>query len=155
MSAFGRRHFGRVLRGGAPDSVDPYRAGNVLEVLLANIVEGEVETSGYVLLNTGGHANASGLSQTFQPSRDVHPVTKDVVVLHNDVALVNADTELDAILVRRSATSLIYPVLPLGRTTQCINHTGKFDQQAITGRLDDAAPVFGDLRIDNVGPDGP
>ena len=46
-------------------------------------------------------------------------------------------------------------VLPFGRTTQCINHTGKFDQQAITGRFDDAASVFGDLRVDNLRPDRP
>src|SRR5580704_17874436 len=50
-----------------------------------NVIEGEVETPGYVLLNTGRDANASGLCQTFEPSRDVHPVTEDVVVLHNDV----------------------------------------------------------------------
>jgi hypothetical protein len=104
-------------------------------------------------LNSGGHANASGLGQTFQPSRDVHPITEDVVVPHNDVALVNADTELDAIVARCSGISLIHPVLPLGRTPQCINHTGEFDQQPITGRFDDAAPVFGDVRVDYFGAD--
>jgi hypothetical protein len=62
-------------------------------------------------------------------------------------------SDLDAIVARCSGTSLIHLVLPLGRTTQCINHTGKFDQQAIAGRFDDAAPVFGDLRVDNVRPD--
>jgi hypothetical protein len=45
---------------------------------------GGSETPGYVLLNTGGHANASGLGRTFQPGRDVHPVTEDVVVLCNE-----------------------------------------------------------------------
>jgi hypothetical protein len=51
--------------------------------------------------------------------------------------------------------SLMHRVLPLGRTTQCINHTGEFDQQAITGRFDNAAPVFGDLRVNYLGPDRP
>ena len=120
-----------------------------------NVVEDEAETPGYVLLNTGGYANASGLGQTFQPSRDVHPVTEDVVVLHNDVALVNADTELDAIVARCNGISLTHLVLPLGRTPQGINHTGKFDQEAITGRFDDAASVFGNLRVDNLRPDRP
>ena len=152
---FRSAHFRRVLSGGEPHSVDPHRAGNVLEALLSHVVEGEVETPGYVLLNTGGHANASGLGQTFQPSRDVHPVSEDVVVLHNDVALVNADPKLDAIVARFTGISLTHSVLPLGRTTQCINHTGKFDQQAITGRFDDAAPVFGDLGIDKLCPDRP
>jgi hypothetical protein len=57
-----------------------------------------------------------------------HPVAEDIVVLHNDIALVNADTNFDAIVARCSSTSLIHSVLPLGRTTQCINHTGKFDE---------------------------
>ena len=86
-------------------------------------------------------------------SRDVHPVTEDVVVLHNDVALVNADTEFDAVVGRYRRVPLMHPVLPFGRTTQCINHTGKFDQQAVTRRLDDAAPVFADLRVNNLGAD--
>jgi hypothetical protein len=61
---------------------------------------------------------------------------------------VNAYTELDTIVARRSGTSFTHLVLPLGRTTQCIDHTGKFDQKAIPGRFDDAAPMFGDCRID-------
>jgi hypothetical protein len=154
-SVFGRYHFGRILSGGEPHSVDAHRAGNVLEALLSHVVKGEIQTPGYVLLNTGRNANASGLSQTFQPSRDVHSVTEDVAVLHNNVALVNADTELNAIVARHGGISLTHPVLPLGRTSQGINHTGKFDQQSITGRFDDAAPVFGDLRVDNLRPDRP
>jgi hypothetical protein len=62
-----------------------------------------------------------------------HPVTKNVVVLHNDVALVNADTELDPMAIRCGGISLIHSVLPLAGTMQCINDTGRFDQQAITG----------------------
>jgi hypothetical protein len=121
----------------------------------SNVVEDEVKTPGHILLNACRHTNSSGLGQTFQPSRDIHPVTKDVVVLHNDVALVNADTELDAMVARCSGISLIHPLLPLGRTTQCVNHTGKFDQQAITRRFDDPSTVFADFRIDNVRPDRP
>jgi hypothetical protein len=125
----------------------------VLEALLSDVVESEVETPGYVLLYTGRHANASGLGETFQPSRDIHAVTEDVVVLHNDVALVNADSKLDAIVARYSGISLTHRVLPLGRTAQCIDNTGKFDQQAIASRFDDASTTFADLRIDHVGAD--
>jgi hypothetical protein len=121
----------------------------------SNVIEDKVEPPSHVLLNTGGNANPVRIGQTFEASRDVHPVPEDVVVLHHDVALVNADTELDAIIAGCSGTSFTHPVLPLGRTTQGINHTGKFDQQAITGRFDDAAPVFGDLRVDNLRSDRP
>src|SRR5215469_4644671 len=154
-SAFGRRRLERVLTGGEPHSVDSHRAGNVLEALLSNVVEREVKTPCYVLLYTGGHAYASGLGQTLQPSRDVHPVSKDVVVLNNDVALVNTDTKFDAIIVGYTGTPLAHRVLPLSRATQCIDYTGEFDQQAITGRFDYAAPIFVDPWLDNVRPDRP
>jgi hypothetical protein len=49
-----------------------------------------------------------------------------------------------AILTFRSAIMF----LNLTRTPHSIDHTGKFDQQPITGHFDDAAPVFGDLRVD-------
>src|SRR4029077_15837712 len=99
-SAFDRRHFGRSLNGATTYPMDLHRSGNVLEALLSHVVEGEVETPGYVLLNTGGHTNTSRLGQTFQTGCNIHPVTKDVVVLYNNVALVNANPELDAIIVR-------------------------------------------------------
>jgi len=48
IPAFGRRHFGRGFSGGEANSVDTHRSGNVFEALFAQIVEGEVETPGYV-----------------------------------------------------------------------------------------------------------
>jgi len=73
-----------------------------------------------------------------------------VAVFNNNVALVNADTKLDAIVARCGGITLDHAALPFSHTTQCINHTGKFDQQAITSRFDNAAPVFGDLGINQV-----
>jgi hypothetical protein len=58
----------------------------------------------------------------------------------------NSVTEPDSADRWHIGITLCHAVLPLGRTTQCINHTGEFDQQAIAGRFDDAAPVFGELR---------
>jgi len=59
----------------------------------------------------------------------------------HDIALVNAAAELDAIVTRRSGVPLMHPVLPFGRATQCIDNTGELDQQPITSRFDDPAPV--------------
>jgi hypothetical protein len=66
---------------------------------------------------------------------------------------VNTDTKLDAIVTRCSGISLIHPVLPLGGTTQCINDTGEFDEQSVSGSFDDAPSMFADLGIDHVGAD--
>src|SRR6516165_410843 len=152
-SAFGRRRLERVLTGGEPHSVDSHRAGNVLEALLSNVVEREVKTPCYVLLYTGGHAYASGLGQSFQASRDVHPITEDVAVLHNDVALMNANTELDAFLGGDVRITLGHYALDLTRTPQSVDNTRKLDQQAVSGGFDDAPSMFADLRIGHFGAD--
>jgi hypothetical protein len=47
---------GRVREGASrsdTDTVDPDRPGDILERLLAEIVEGEVEPAGIILLNAG------------------------------------------------------------------------------------------------------
>ena len=116
-----------VLSGAEVHTVNPYRAGNVLKALLSNVLEGEVETPGYILLNTSRDTNASGLGQTLQPSRDVHPIAENVVVDDHDIADVDAYSKFDAVGRRHIGVTLGHPGLPLGRTTQCINHTGKFD----------------------------
>jgi hypothetical protein len=61
---------------------------------------------------------------------------------------VNADTELDALVARCSGTSLIHRLLPFTRTTQSVDDTCELDQQAVSGRFYDAAPVFADLGVD-------
>jgi hypothetical protein len=147
-SAFSRRHLRCILSGGETHPVDTHGSSNVFEALFTQIIKCEVEPTHSILLNTGRNADPARFSQSFEPSGDVHAVSENVVVLHNDVADVDTYSELDAAGRRRGGITLGHDFLNLSRTTQCINHTGKFDQQAITGRFDDAAPVFGNLRID-------
>jgi hypothetical protein len=35
------------------------------------------------------------MSQTFQPSRNIHAITEGIAILDNDIALVNADPQFD------------------------------------------------------------
>jgi hypothetical protein len=95
-------------------------------------VHGEVETPGYVLLNTGGHADASGLGQSFETGSYIYPIAEDVAVLGNNIPDINAHTKFDAFVVGDPGITLGHAGLDLGRTSQGTNHTGKFDQQAIT-----------------------
>jgi hypothetical protein len=113
-----------------------------------NVVEGEVETPGCILLNTGRYAYPTGISQCLQPSGNVDSATKNVAVLHHDVALVNADTELNAFLGSHPGITFGHAVLNLSRTPQGIDDTLELDQQSVARCFDDPAPMLGDLRID-------
>ena len=44
-----------------------------------------------------------GSARAFEPRRDVDPIAKDVVVLDDDIAEIDADAQFDAIVRRRSA----------------------------------------------------
>jgi hypothetical protein len=78
----------------------PYWTHDVLERLLADVFEGNVELARGILPDLRRDADAARLRQAFEPCRNVHTVPENVPILDYDVAHVNADAELDA-LVRR------------------------------------------------------
>ena len=88
------------LRTVERDAVDADRPGDVLELLLAVVDEADVEPAFGILLHARRHADAARLGQALEAGGHVHAVAEDVVVLDDDVADMDADAELDA-LVRR------------------------------------------------------
>jgi hypothetical protein len=54
-------------------------------------------------------ANPTGLRQGFEPGRDVHPVTKDVVLFNDNVAQVDANAESDPPLFGHFGSRSIIP----------------------------------------------
>src|SRR6516162_4802869 len=76
----------------------PHRPRNVLDLLLAEIVEGDVEAVAHLLVRRGTEANPARLGQRFEPGRYVDAVAKDVAVLDDDVADIDAHAKFDAAL---------------------------------------------------------
>ena len=72
----------------------------------------------------------------------------DIVVEDNDIAHVDAHSKFDAIFEGDLCIALGHRGLNLSRTPHGIDNTGELDQQAITGRFDDAASMCCDLRVD-------
>src|SRR4029077_15120989 len=71
----------------------------------------------------------------------------------DNVALVYADAELDALVGCRRGIALTYCRLHLCRTAQRVDRTAEFYEQAVAGRLDDPAIMPLDGRIDQLCPD--
>jgi hypothetical protein len=76
------------------------------------------------------------------------PVTKDVALLHDDVALMDTDAELDPFGGEGPAIAPDHRLLHLGRAAQRVHHAGEFDEQPIAGRLDQPTTMCGDLGVD-------
>ena len=134
--------------GSQVDRVNPYRARDVLQLLVAQVAKSEVEFAGSILLHARRDADAAWLGQAFKAGRDVDPVTEDVTVLDDDVALMDADPQFDAAVRRNALVVFGDPRLDLAGAAQGVDGTGEFGKETIAGGLDHPAVVGGDARID-------
>src|SRR5439155_18697379 len=78
------------------DAVDPYRPGNVLDLLLAQILKHKGQPVADVVVNRVGDEYPAGIGQGFDPGRDIDAVTIEVVGFDDYVAEIDADAQLDA-----------------------------------------------------------
>ena len=74
-----------------------------------------------------------------QPSSHIDPVAEDVLVINDDVALMHADAELDALIDRGLGVALGHRALDSHRATHRLDRAGKLDEDAVTSGLDDPA----------------
>jgi prevent-host-death family protein len=146
------RHTGqRQLRNGfRAQRVDPDRASDVLDILFALILERVGQLVANVVAHRPRNADAAGLGQCFEARGDIDAVAEDVVAVRDDIAEVDADAQPDAPLVGQIGLAVEHASLHLGGTAHRVDDAGELGEQTVSGGLDDAAPVLGDLRIDQL-----
>src|SRR5207247_4754247 len=93
------------LGGPRSDPVHPHRPRDVLDLLLARVVEGEVELVAHLIAHDTADADAARLGERLEAGGDVDAVAIDVVVVADDVADIDADAELDALVGRTIAVA--------------------------------------------------
>ena len=100
LSGSGKGALGEAARGGSrvdADAVGVHRSRDVLDLLLAHVLEGEAQLVAHLVAHHAADADAAGLGQGFQPRGDVDAIAEDVVAVDDDVAEIDADAELDAL----------------------------------------------------------
>jgi len=105
-----------------------------------------------VLLHPRRDADAARLGQCFEARCDIDPIAKDVAILDDDVADIDADAQLDAVVGRYPGIAPGHLALRFDGGAQCIHNTGELDEQPVAGGLDNAAMVFGNFRIEKLTP---
>ena len=80
VRALGMLEGRRGLRA-EPDAPGAHRLGDVLQRLLAQVVEGDLDLAADLPVRVVRHADAAGLGNAFQPRGDVDAVAEDVVVV--------------------------------------------------------------------------
>ena len=147
LAAHWRR--GCIRREPHPKDVD--RAGDVLDVLLADILKGDVVEPVVDLIAHGARdADAAGLGEHLETRRDVDAIAKNIVVLDDHVAQIDADAELDPPRRRHIGIAPRHPALDFGCACHRVYDAMEFHQHAVAGRLDDTAPVLGNGGINEL-----
>src|SRR6516164_2179755 len=130
------------------NAVYAHRAGDVLDPLLAQILEDKGQPIAHVIINGIRYEHPTGIGQGFDPRRNIDPVSINVVALDDDIAKVDPDAKLEPLTNRDTRVALCHAALHLDCAADRIDDARKFHQYAVTGRLDDSAAVLGDLGID-------
>ena len=101
----------RRRRAAEQRAVDLHRPRDVLQLLLAGVLEVHVDLAAHLPVGIVRHADAAGLGDAFKPRGDIHAVAEDVVVLDDDVADMDADAQLDALVLRHRRVALDHTAL--------------------------------------------
>src|SRR5260370_17993226 len=83
----------------------PHRPSDILDVLLAHILKGNVELVAHLVADDAADAKAARLGQTLQSGGEIDPVAENVAFVDDDVALMDAEAELDPLLCRHIAVA--------------------------------------------------
>jgi len=100
---------------------------DVLELLLARILEGDIELALHILSYPAGDTNTARLCKRFQTRRYIYTVTVDVATVNYYVAEIDPYAELDPSLGRHPRVPPGHRALHLDCTTQCIHDACEYD----------------------------
>nr|WP_235983676.1 hypothetical protein [Bradyrhizobium australiense] len=101
------------------------RPGNILQLLLARILDVESYLVARVIENRLRDADAAGLGDPLKSRRDVDAVAKEVAAFDHDVPKIDPDAKLNSFLLRHVCIAFDHALLDLDRATHCIHDAWK------------------------------
>jgi hypothetical protein len=132
---------------GLAHPVDPDRLGDVLDLLLAQIVEGQRQLVADLVARGAGEADRPGLGERFQPGGDVDPVAEQVAAVDNHIADMDADAELHRLVGGAGGILCRDRRLDRDRTRRRIDRTGEVGDDAVAGGVEDAPAMLADQPV--------
>lgn len=148
----GRRVLALVPAGIGHPLPDPDRAGDVLDLLQAEIGERLRYTVLGYLVHDIRDADRAGFGNRFQPGGDIDRVAENIPVFQDDIADIDADAILDALLAGGILLALLHRLLDLQGAAHGRLRRIEARQHAVACGLDDLAAGLRDGRVDQLAP---
>jgi hypothetical protein len=117
--------------------------------LRANVVEANIETSMHLLAHCRRYADATRVGQGLEARCHIDAIASDVVAVYDDVAQVETDAELNALIGRLRLIVCPHSPLYVNCATKCSVRAVEFKEHPVTGGLDDPAAELTNLGIDD------
>jgi hypothetical protein len=76
-----------------PRTPHPYRLRDILQALRTQILEGNIDFAANLAIRVIGNADAARLGNPLKPRRNVDAIAKNIIVIDDDVADVDADAK--------------------------------------------------------------
>ena len=134
--------------------IDPHRTGDVLDLLLAAILERVGQLVANLIADDTRYADAGRIGERLEPRRDIDAVAEDVVILGDDVAEVDADAEFEPPLGGDIAVARGHLALHPNGATHRIDDAGELDKEPVAGGFDDPPVTFAKPRVGDLMPPG-
>src|SRR5882724_3248739 len=134
------------------DAVNANWPLDILQGLLAHILESKIEPVANMVADWSGDRYPARRSDALQARRDVDPVAKNILSLHNNVAHIHSHAKFDALILRCTSISFSDTTLQLGGARHRVHDTGKLHQHSVAGQFDDSSLMLADFGINEISP---
>jgi hypothetical protein len=129
--------------------IHPDRLCDVLDLLIAQIVEPQRQLVAEVIPRDGRDADRPRLSEGFKASSDVDPVAEQILAVDHDIADMHTNAELHRLVGGTAGVFGSERCLHRDGTSDGIDRAGEVGDDAVTSGVEDAAPVRRDQFVDD------
>src|SRR2546421_575691 len=129
------------------DAPDPHRFGDILQGLRTQILKRYIYLATNLPTSVIRDADTARLCNPLETHCNIDPVTKDIVLFDNDITDVNADAELDPLVLRHVDILFGHAALNFVGTSHGVDHAGELSNSAVPGILDDTSVMLSDFGI--------
>jgi len=123
---------------------------NIFVGSIAERMEGERELVANLVVDAAGDADAAGLGGGLEARGDIDAVAEKVLVLHHNVAEIDADAKADLARGRQLVIEGAQGGLNIGGAADGFDGAGKFGEDGVTGGVEDAAAMQDDQGFENL-----
>ena len=117
--------------------IDRDRLGDVLDSLRAHRLEAERQLFLNLVRHLAGNANGPRIGELLKASRNIDALAVPVRPLDNHLAEIDANANIDTVILREAGVPLRHPALDLDGAFDRVDHAPKLGEKAVAHKLED------------------